>query len=25
MPFRLHDRLEFRMENDGWVTRKLYP
>ena len=25
MPFRLHDRLEFRMENDGWGTRKLYP
>ena len=25
MPFRLHDRLEFRMENDGWITRKLYP
>jgi pyridoxamine 5'-phosphate oxidase len=25
MPFRLHDRLEFRLENDGWVTRKLYP
>ncbi len=25
MPFRLHDRLEFRMENGGWVTRKLYP
>ena len=25
MPFRLHDRLEFRMENDVWVTRKLYP
>ena len=25
MPFRLHDRLEFRMKNDGWVTRKLYP
>ena len=25
MPFRLHDRLEFRMENDDWVTRKLYP
>ena len=25
MPFRLHDRLEFRRENDGWVTRKLYP
>ena len=25
MPFRLHDRLEFRMENDCWVTRKLYP
>ncbi len=25
MPFRLHDRLEFRMENNRWVTRKLYP
>ena len=25
MPFRLHDRLEFRIENDDWVTRKLYP
>ena len=25
MPFRLHDRLEFRIENDGWVSRKLYP
>ena len=25
MPFRLHDRLEFRMENDDWITRKLYP
>ena len=25
MPFRLHDRLEFRIENDVWITRKLYP
>ena len=25
MPFRLHDRLEFRKENDSWVNRKLYP
>ena len=25
MPFRLHDRLEFHMENNLWVTRKLYP
>ncbi len=25
MPFRLHDRLEFRREKDDWVTRKLYP
>ncbi len=25
MPFRLHDRLEFRRQNDLWVARKLYP
>tara|TARA_B100001175_G_scaffold289520_1_gene273331 strand:- start:95 stop:700 length:606 start_codon:yes stop_codon:yes gene_type:complete len=25
MPFRLHDRLEFRRQNDLWLTRKLYP
>ena len=25
MPFRLHDRLEFRKENERWLTRKLYP
>ncbi len=25
MPFRLHDRLEFKKENKNWVTRKLYP
>ena len=25
MPFRLHDRLEFRREKDSWVSRKLYP
>ena len=25
MPFRLHDRVEFRKEEDKWVSRKLYP
>ena len=25
MPFRLHDRVEFRKTADGWVARKLYP
>ncbi len=25
MPFRLHDRVEFRKEEDRWVSRKLYP
>ena len=25
MPFRLHDRVEFRKEKDNWVSRKLYP
>tara|TARA_B100001121_G_scaffold243978_1_gene218631 strand:+ start:274 stop:879 length:606 start_codon:yes stop_codon:yes gene_type:complete len=25
MPFRLHDRLEFRREKELWVNRKLYP
>ena len=25
MPFRLHDRLEFKKENGSWITRKLYP
>ena len=25
MPFRLHDRVEFRKQNDIWVSRKLYP
>ena len=25
MPFRLHDRVEFRKEKDKWVSRKLYP
>ncbi len=25
MPFRLHDRLEFKKENENWVKRKLYP
>ncbi len=25
MPFRLHDRVEFRKENNKWVSRKLYP
>ena len=25
MSFRLHDRLEFKKENENWVSRKLYP
>ena len=25
MPFRLHDRLEFKKKEDQWVSRKLYP
>ena len=25
MPFRLHDRLEFKKINDKWISRKLYP
>tara|TARA_B100000575_G_scaffold283449_1_gene276312 strand:- start:2327 stop:2932 length:606 start_codon:yes stop_codon:yes gene_type:complete len=25
MPFRLHDRVEFRKQLDKWVSRKLYP
>ena len=25
MPFRLHDRVEFRKQKDGWISRKLYP
>ena len=25
MPYRLHDRVEFRKEEDRWVSRKLYP
>ncbi len=25
MPFRLHDRVEFKKEEDKWVSRKLYP
>ena len=25
MPFRLHDRVEFRKQQDSWVSRKLYP
>ena len=25
MPFRLHDRIEFRKEKDKWNSRKLYP
>ena len=25
MPFRLHDRLEFTMVNNEWISRKLYP
>ena len=25
MPFRLHDRVEFRKEKNNWVSRKLYP
>ncbi len=25
MPFRLHDRVEFKKENENWKARKLYP
>ena len=25
MPFRLHDRLEFKKHNQHWAIRKLYP
>ena len=25
MPFRLHDRVEFRKKENNWVSRKLYP
>ena len=25
MPFRLHDRVEFRKQKDSWISRKLYP
>tara|TARA_B100000945_G_C20165197_1_gene495045 strand:+ start:98 stop:703 length:606 start_codon:yes stop_codon:yes gene_type:complete len=25
MPFRLHDRIEFKKENENWISRKLYP
>ena len=25
MPFRLHDRVEFRKQKDRWISRKLYP
>ncbi|MDC2992353.1 pyridoxamine 5'-phosphate oxidase [Pelagibacteraceae bacterium] len=25
MPFRLHDRVEFRKEENNWISRKLYP
>ncbi len=25
MPFRLHDRVEFRLEKNSWTSRKLYP
>ncbi len=25
MPFRLHDRVEFKKENENWIARKLYP
>ena len=25
MPFRLHDRVEFKKENKNWIARKLYP
>ncbi len=25
MPFRLHDRVEFRIQNENWISRKLYP
>ena len=25
MPFRLHDRVEFKKHGDSWISRKLYP
>ena len=25
MPFRLHDRVEFKKHEDSWISRKLYP
>ena len=25
MPFRLHDRLEFKIKNDKWIVKKLFP
>ncbi len=25
MPFRLHDRIEFRKQKGNWISRKLYP
>ena len=25
MPFRLHDRVEFKKQKDSWISRKLYP
>ena len=25
MPFRLHDRLEFKIKNDQWIVKKLFP
>ena len=25
MPFRLHDRVEFKKNKEGWIARKLYP
>jgi len=25
MPFRLHDRVEFRKQENNWISRKLYP
>ena len=25
MPFRLHDRVEFKKKKDSWISRKLYP